>query len=79
MNKIVNVHEAKTHLSKILERVERGEEVVIARHGQPVARVSPIGDEARIPGRLAGRIRIGKDFEDPLPPEIAVPFGGGDE
>jgi len=79
VSKIVNVHEAKTHLSKILERVERGEEVVIARHGKPVARVVPMGDEARVPGRLAGHIRIGKDFEDPLPPEISVPFGGGAE
>lgn len=79
MNKIVNVHEAKTHLSRILERVERGEEVVIARHGKPVARVVPIRAEARIAGRLAGRIRIGKGFEEPLPPEIAVPFGSGGE
>jgi len=79
VKKIVNVHEAKTHLSKILERVERGEEVVIARHGKPVARVVPIGEEARVPGRLEGRIRIGKDFEEPLPPEIAEPFGGGKE
>ena len=79
MDKIVNVHEAKTHLSKILERVERGEEIVIARHGKPVARVVPIGDAARVPGRFEGRIRIGSDFDEPLPPEILAPFGGEEE
>lgn len=65
----MNIHEAKTHLSKILEEVERGEEVVIARAGTPVARVVPIVPEPprRKLGQLKGQIWISDDFDDPLP------------
>jgi prevent-host-death family protein len=66
--KVVNVHEAKTHLSKLLERVERGEELVIARSGHPVARLVPLEKPAaRKPGLLKGR--LGPRFFEPLPDE----------
>ncbi len=74
MTKIYNVHEAKTHLSRVLERVAAGEEIIIAKHGTPVARLVPIVPGRR-PGRLKGRVTVGKDFDAPLPPEIGAPFG----
>lgn len=60
-----NVHEAKTHLSRILERVERGEEVVISRAGHPVARVIPFERKARRTGRgsLRGRLLLTEDWD----------------
>ncbi len=71
----VNVHEAKTHLSRLLARVEAGEEIIIARAGRPIARLSPIEQaRARKPGNE--RIVIGHDFDAPLPefdPEYAHP------
>ena len=65
----VNIHEAKTHLSRLLARVERGERIVIGRAGKPVAVLIPYAEPPgrRIPGRDAGQIRIGDDFDDPLP------------
>lgn len=62
------MHEAKTHLSRLLQRVEAGEEVVIARGGEPVARIVPVNPALpRKPGRLKGKIVIHEDFDDPLP------------
>ncbi len=63
----VNVHEAKTHLSRLLEEVESGREVVIARAGKPVARLVPHRGERkpREPGLLKGRIWIADDFDEP--------------
>jgi prevent-host-death family protein len=72
---MVNVHEAKTHLSRLLERVSRGEEIVIAKDGHPVAKLIAIAPLERKPGRLKGRIRIGKNFDAPLPKGIAKAFG----
>jgi prevent-host-death family protein len=67
----VNVHEAKTHLSRLLERVEAGEEVVIARSGHPIARLVPIGPtRPRVPGRLKGAVIVADDFDSPLPEEL---------
>jgi prevent-host-death family protein len=70
--KTVNIHEAKTHFSKLLRRVARGEEVVIARSGQPIARLSPIKppSKERVPGDARGLFVVPDDFDDPLPPEI---------
>jgi prevent-host-death family protein len=67
---VVNVREAKTNLSKLLERVARGEEIIIAKRGRPVARLVRLCREPRRPGRLRGRIRFGPGFEEPLPGEI---------
>lgn len=66
---IVGVHEAKTTLSRLLARVEAGEEIVIARSGRPVARLVPVTPEVpqRRPGSWAGQVRIGADFDAPLP------------
>ena len=66
----VNIHEAKTHLSRLLERVERGERIVIARAGRPVAVLVSIESESQSrPRRLPGHepIVIGPDFDAPLP------------
>ncbi len=72
---MVNVHEAKTHLSRLLERVSRGEEIVIAKDGQPVAKLIAVSPRERQPGRLKGKIRIAKNFDAPLPRGIAKAFG----
>jgi prevent-host-death family protein len=72
----LNVHEAKTHLSRLLERVERGEEIIIARNNVPIARLVPHRSIPREPGRLKGRLRISDDFDAPLPPEIQAAFDG---
>lgn len=75
---IVNVHAAKTHLSQLLARVEAGEEVVLARAGQPIARLVPFissGTRRRF-GGWKGRIVIAKDFDAPLPATIDRAFRG---
>ena len=73
---VINVHEAKTHLSRILERVAAGEQIVIARNGHSVAKLVPVGKAPRRPGGLRDRIRIAADFDDPLPESIAGTFRG---
>jgi prevent-host-death family protein len=67
----VNVHEAKTHLSRLLERVEAGEEIVIARNGKPIARLGPLAAaEPRQPGLLRGLLNVDDaDLFAPLPEE----------
>lgn len=67
----VGVHEAKTTLSRLLTRVEAGEEIVIARSGRPVARLIPVENTGaqRRPGTWAGQVTMSDDFDDPLPPE----------
>lgn len=73
----VNVHEAKTQLSKLLARVERGEEFVIARGGKPIARLVPLAPAGkRKPGAWKGLVRYGDDLADPLPAEVADAFYG---
>ena len=74
----INVYAAKTQLSRLLEQVERGEEIVITRHGKPVAKLVPI-ESRRAPrklGALRGKIRIGKDFDAPLPDDLLDAFEG---
>ena len=67
---IVNMHEAKTQLSHLVAQVESGEEVVIARAGQPVARLVPVRSSGpRRPGALKDRVRIDEAFHEPLPSE----------
>ena len=72
----VNVHEAKTHLSRLLARVEAGEEVLISRAGQPVARLVPARRPRgrRRPGRFVGKGRIADDFNAPLPSAVLAEF-----
>jgi prevent-host-death family protein len=68
----VNVHEAKTHFSKLLERVAVGEEVIIAKAGKPVAKLVPLTDQPkrRVLGSAKGEFTVPDDFNDPLPKEI---------
>jgi prevent-host-death family protein len=75
----VNIHEAKTHLSKLLRRVTAGEEIVIARAGKPVARLVPVAEPPRPRelGKDRGKIWIADDF-DTLDPEILADFEGRD-
>jgi prevent-host-death family protein len=74
--KTVNVHEAKTHLSKLLERVEAGEEIVIARNAKAVAKLVPYKGARRRPGSMRGKISVSADFDAPFPDEIAAAFRG---
>jgi prevent-host-death family protein len=76
---VFNIHEAKTHLSRLLDRVAQGEEVIIAKSGRPVAKLVRVTAEPRRPGRLKGRIRIGPEFDEPLPEEILAAFRGEGE
>jgi prevent-host-death family protein len=73
---ILNVHQAKTHLSRLLDQVAKGEEIVIAKNGRPVARLVAIPSTPRQPGRLKGKIWMAEDFDDPLPEELAAAFRG---
>lgn len=72
----VNMHEAKTHFSKLIRRVLEGEEIVIARAGKPVARLVPVQRDAgdRAPGILKGLIHMSDDFDDPLPDDVLRDF-----
>jgi prevent-host-death family protein len=72
----VNVHEAKTHLSRLLVRVEAGEEILISRAGRPIARLVPARRARghRQAGRFVGKGRIADDFNAPLPPEVLAEF-----
>ncbi len=65
----VNVHEAKTHFSKLLTRVMNGEQIIIAKAGKPVAVLMPIAETParRVPGNDAGKVVIHPDFDAPLP------------
>lgn len=80
--KTVNIHAAKTHLSRLVDEAAAGEEIIIARAGRPVARLGPLAASParRKPGLMRGRIRIGRDFDAPLPPDVlATFFGSGPE
>jgi prevent-host-death family protein len=70
----VNIHDAKTHFSKLIERVLLGEEVVIAKAGRPVAKLVPIPPEAhiRLPGSARGAFVVPPDFDAPLPDDVLV-------
>lgn len=76
----VNIHAAKTHLSRLVDQVASGAEIIIAKAGKPVARLVPIapgGGKKRRLGRLAGRATIPDSFDDPLPKEILDAFENG--
>ena len=78
MPESVNVYQAKTHLSQLLDRAAAGEEIVIARAGRPIARLVPLADSPsrrREPGGWRGRVSISADFDE-LPAEIEAAFRG---
>ena len=77
---VINVSEARTHLSKLLDRVANGEEIVLGKAGKPMARLVPYGQprQPREPGRLAGTIWIAPDFDE-TPEDIIAAFEGNPE
>ena len=72
----VNIHEAKTHLSRLLARVAAGEEIIIARGGEPVARLAPLSRRTRprVLGQDEGLFEIPEDFDAPLPEDVLQSF-----
>jgi prevent-host-death family protein len=72
-----NIHEAKTHLSRLIERAAAGEEIIISKAGRPMARLGPLPRAVtpREPGQWRGRVVIHDDFDE-LPPGIAAAFRG---
>ena len=74
----VNLYEAKTRLSQLVERAAEGEEIIIAKAGRPLARLVPLAQRTgpRPLGLLAGEVRVGPDFDDPLPAAIRKAFEG---
>ena len=72
----VNIHQAKTHLSRLLEQVQAGEEVVIAKSGRPIARLVPIRASKPILGSARGRGRLKPGWDDPLSDEEIVSLFG---
>ena len=73
---VFNIHEAKTNFSRLVERVRHGEEIVIGKAGDPVAKLVPFdsGHARRRGGQWRGRVRIAPDFDD-LPADLAAAFG----
>ncbi len=72
----INIHEAKTHLSRLVDRAAAGEEIIIAKSGKPLAKLvslSEVNPPVRF-GTLAGVLRIPDDFEAPLPPDLLEAF-----
>lgn len=78
MSIIVSIHEAKTHLSRLLNQVMAGEEVIVARSGVPVARILPIerGSAKRQAGSAKGKFTIVDDFAGALPADVQAEFEG---
>jgi prevent-host-death family protein len=78
VSRVINIHEAKTHLSKIVDDVAAGAEVIVAKAGKPMARLSPISTARRKKklGLLKGRIKVPDDFNVPLDEETLARFEG---
>lgn len=74
----VNLYEAKTQLSRLVDRAAAGEEIVIAKAGRPLARLVPMAVRTapRRLGLLAGAVRVGPDFDAPLPDDLIAAFAG---
>ncbi len=73
----INIHAAKTHLSRLVDEAAAGEEIIIARAGKPVARLVPLAAPRRVLGRLAGQVAVPANFDDPLPEDVIEAFEGG--
>lgn len=76
MARQVNIHEAKTHLSRLLARVKAGEEVIIAKAGKPIARLVAVMEQPaqRVAGSAKGQVTITPDFDAPLPEAVLEEF-----
>ncbi|MBI0539656.1 type II toxin-antitoxin system Phd/YefM family antitoxin [Roseomonas sp. KE2513] len=76
----VNIHAAKTQLSRLVDAAAAGQEIVIARAGKPVAKLVPLSNLApklrRVLGAMAGRLRVPTDFDAPLPEDVLDSFSG---
>lgn len=74
----INIHEAKTQFSKLIEAVTQGEEIMIAKAGKPAAMLVPVQAKKTIrkPGAMKGKIRIASDFDAPLPDDLQAAFEG---
>jgi prevent-host-death family protein len=76
----VNIHAAKTHLSRLVEQAASGDEIVIAKGGKPIAKLGPLSTVRRSKrrlGLLAARLKVPDDFDAPLPPEALNAFERG--
>jgi len=75
---IYNLYEAKTSLSRLVDRAASGEEIILSKAGKPMAKLVPFhrAPEPRQPGGWEGRVRISEDFDAPLPPELEDAFEG---
>lgn len=78
---LVNIHDAKTHFSKLINQVLKGDEIVIARGGKPLIRLVPFTEEpqTRRGGQFKGVMQISEDFDDPLPEDLLKQFYGDEE
>ncbi len=76
MSKSINIHEAKTNFSKLINRVINGEEITISKSGNAVAKLIPIQtkSEKRIPGSAINKIKIADNFDSPLPEDLLTEF-----
>ena len=76
--RIVNIHAAKTHFSRLVDAAAGGEEIIIAKSGKPIARLGPLLGQRgkRKLGALAGKLRVPEDFDAPLPDEVLDAFEG---
>jgi prevent-host-death family protein len=74
----INIHEAKTHLSRIVDEVAAGSEVIIAKAGKPMARLTPLAGlpRAKRLGLLKGKVRVPDDFNAPLSEDVIAGFEG---
>lgn len=80
MVRALNLYDAKTHLSALVEEAAAGAEIVIAKNGRPRAKLVAVREAAaRRPGRGKGKIRMSADFDAPLPRHLLEAFGGGSE
>ena len=77
MFRMLNLYDAKSQLSALVEEAAGGAEIIIAKAGRPRAKLVPIGPVARTPGRGKGKIRMSADFDAPLPDDVLAGFTGG--
>lgn len=78
MTRTINIHEAKTHLSRLVEQVAGGDEIVIAKAGKPIARLVPLEKPTNTKrlGLLKGKVKVPRDFNAPLPEDLLAEFAG---
>ena len=77
----LNIHEAKTHLSRYLKEIEAGESILLCRHNVPIAEIRPLPKQRKTPRRLGtakGKVTVPPEFFEPLPEEVLQTFEGRD-